>query len=225
MKITKRIIIGILFILAIIAIAVFIFLQNLKNAAVPDYNKNVTINELSDSVTVYRDGYGIPHVYANNESDLYRAVGFLMAQDRLWQMDLLRRVTQGRLSEIFGKDQVKTDLLMRALRIEEKSKKILEQASPEIRSALQSFSEGVNYYMAFCPLPPEFKILGYRPDPWEPIHSINLIGYMSWDLNSGWSLELLLQKISKEVDSAQVNDVIPRMKNHKTTVYPDFLRK
>ncbi len=221
MKIAKRILIGILSIIAIIAIAGFIFLQNLRNAAVPDYNKNVTINELSDSVKVYRDEYGIPHVYANNENDLYRAVGFLMAQDRMWQMDLLRRVTQGRLSEILGKDQVETDLLMRSLRIQEKSEKILEQASPEVRSALQSFSEGVNYYMVFCPLPPEFKVLGYRPEPWEPVHSINLIGYMSWDLTSGWNLELLLQQISKEVGAVQVNEMIPRMENHKTAVYPD----
>lgn len=222
MKIAKRILIGILSIIAIIAIAGFIYLQNLRYSAVPDYNKNVTINELSDSVKVYRDEYGIPHVYANNESDLYRAVGFLMAQDRLWQMDLLRRVTQGRLSEILGKSQAETDLLMRALRIQEKSEKILKQASPEIQTALKSFSEGVNYYMAFCPLPPEFKVLGYRPEPWEPVHSINLVGYMAWDLSSGWNLELLLQQISNEVNAAQVNEMIPRMENHKTAVYPNF---
>ena len=96
-----------------------------------------------EEVTVFRDEFGVPHVYAKNEQDLYRAVGFLMAQDRLWQMDLLRRVTQGKLSEILGKDQLNTDLLMRSLRIQEKSEKILANADPEIVNTLKVFSEGI----------------------------------------------------------------------------------
>ncbi|MCD6354135.1 MAG: penicillin acylase family protein [Prolixibacteraceae bacterium] len=223
MKIVKRILLGLFIFLLLVLIGGFFFLNHLKNGAIPDYNKNVKMKELTNEVTVFRDTFGIPHLFAKTPGDLYRSVGFVMAQDRLWQMDLLRRVTQGRLSEILGKDQVKTDLLMRALRIQQKSGKILAGADPKIVAALTAFSDGVNQYIRNYPLPPEFKILGYRPELWKPVHSINLIGYMSWDLTSGWGTELLLHNLSKEISTEQLHDFIPGMKNHKTVVYPDFV--
>lgn len=221
MKIFKRILLGLLVLFVLAIIIGFFLLNNIKNGALPDYNKNVQIPGLSEEVTILRDSFGIPHIYAQNESDLYRAVGFVMAQDRLWQMDLLRRVTQGRLSEILGKDQVTTDLLMRALRIEEKSEEILAGSDPGIVLALNSFAEGINYYIENYPLPPEYKILGYKPEPWQPVHSINLIGYMAWDLTSGWGTEILIYNLKREVSESQIAALIPDMKNQKTAIYPD----
>lgn len=221
MKTLKRILLGFLILVLLTVIIGFFLLNNIKKGALPDYNKNVQIPGLSEEVTVLRDSFGIPHIYAQNESDLYRAVGFVMAQDRLWQMDLLRRVTQGRLSEILGKDQINTDLLMRALRIEEKSEEILAGSDPGIVLALNSFAEGINYYIENYPLPPEYKILGYKPEPWQPVHSINLIGYMSWDLTSGWGTEILLHNLKKEVSESQITALIPDLKNQKTAIYPD----
>ncbi len=222
MKTIKRILIGLFAVIVLVLIIGFSVLQNIKNAAIPDYNKDVAFSALTSEVEVLRDSLGIPHVYAENEADLYRAVGFTMAQDRLWQMDLLRRVTQGRLSEILGKDQINTDLLMRALRIQEKSEKILAGSSSEILSALTAFSEGVNHYIENYPLPPEFKVLGYKPENWQPVHSINLIGYMSWDLTSGWGTELLLHQLKNEISENQIRELIPHLENHKTAIYPDF---
>lgn len=222
MKTLKRILLGLFVIIVLVIVIGFFLLNNLKNAAVPDYNKNITIPGIKEEVTILRDTFAIPHVYAQNEPDLYKAVGFTMAQDRLWQMDLLRRVTQGRLSEILGKDQLNTDLLMRALRIQEKSEKILAGADPNIVASLQSFADGINNYIENYPLPPEFKILGYKPEPWQPVHSINLIGYMAWDLSSGWGSEILLHNLQNEVSQEQIKDLIPQMKNQKTAVYPNF---
>lgn len=222
MKIIKRILTGILILIILAIITSLFLLNNLKNGAVPDYNKNQKLNGLEKEVTVFRDSFGVPHIYAESEADLYRSVGFAMAQDRLWQMDLLRRVTQGRLSEILGKDQVNTDLLMRALRIQEKSEKILAQSGPEIVKALESFADGLNQYIENFPLPPEFKVLGYKPEPWEPVHSINLIGYMSWDLSSGWGTELFLHQLKNEISIEQIHDLIPDMQNHKTPIFPEF---
>ena len=161
MKTAKRLLSVFLVLIFILLITGLFLLNRLKRSAIPDYNKNLQIAGLTEEVTVFRDSYGIPHIYAKDENDLYRSVGFVMAQDRLWQMDLLRRVTQGRLSEILGKDQINTDLLMRALRIQEKSEKILQESQPEISAALHAFSEGMNYYIENFPLPPEFKVLGY----------------------------------------------------------------
>ncbi len=222
MRILKRILLGLLALLFVILAAGYILLKSIQNDGLPDYNKNLNLAGLTDSVNVFRDSNGIPHIYAQNEKDLYRAVGFVMAQDRLWQMDLLRRVTTGRLSEILGKDQLETDLLMRSLRIQEKSEKILESASPEVVSALEAFAEGFNYFIERNPLPPEFRVLGYHPEYWKPVHSINLIGYMAWDLSSGWDTEIFLHNISKEVSREQILDLIPDMKNHPTPVYPEF---
>lgn len=225
MRLLKQILIGFLIVLVFAALAGHFYLQNLKKGAIPDYNADVTLRNLQAEAEVFRDTFGIPHVYASNEADLYRAVGFAMAQDRLWQMDLLRRATQGRLSEIFGETLVNTDLLMRALRIPEKSEKILAGTSPEITSALTNFSEGVNSYIARYPLPPEFKILGYLPEPWEPVHSINLIGYMSWDLTSGLGTELLLNQVKNLAGEVKTAEMMADPAVHSTPVYNDFSRK
>jgi penicillin amidase len=222
MKVFKRILAGVLILIVLVLFAGYFLLTSIKNVAIPDYNKSVQISGLTAEVTILRDTFGIPHIFAENEKDLYRAVGFAMAQDRLWQMDLLRRVTQGRLSEILGNKMVETDLLMRALRIQEKSEKILAGSSPEIVVALEAFAEGVNEYIRFNSLPPEFKILSYHPEFWQPVHSVNLIGYMSWDLTSGWGTEFLLNQLKAVVSEEQLMDLIPDMKNHKTAIYRDF---
>jgi len=222
MKVFKRILFALLILVVLLVVVGFFLLNNLKNGAIPDYNKNVPITGLSEEVTVLRDSHGIPHLKAKNEEDLYRAIGFTMAQDRLWQMDLLRRVTQGRLSEILGKEQVNTDLLMRSLRIQEKSEKILATLTPEIVSILEAFSDGINQYIKDYMLPPEFKILGYKPEAWKPVHSINLIGYMSWDLTSGWDAEIALHMISKEINTELLQELIPDLENQNTPIFTNF---
>jgi len=222
MKILKRILLGLLILIVLILVAGGVYLRFMKTAAVPDYNKDLYLIGLENEVQVLRDEHGIPHIFAQSEEDLYRAVGFAMAQDRLWQMDLLRRVTQGRLSEILGKDQTETDLMMRALRIQEKSQKILDQSDPDIVTALEAFSDGVNQYIAQFPLPPEFKVLGYQPEWWKPVHSINLIGYMSWDLSMGWGTEYFLHRLRTEISDKKIAEMIPDLENHKTAIYPEF---
>ena len=222
MKMLKRILYGVLILMVLLIVAGLYYLNYIKKGAIPDYTKDIQIKGLSSEVSILRDSLGIPHIFTDNEKDLYRAVGFAMAQDRLWQMDLLRRVTQGRISEILGKGQVETDLLLRALRFQEKSEKILKTSSPEIIQALEAFSEGVNVYIANHPLPPEFKILGYHPEPWQPVHSLNLIGYMAWDLKSGWDQELFLNQLHGKVSEEQIKDLIPNTENHKTAIFPDY---
>ena len=121
MKILKRILTILLVVIVLALAGGMIFLNSVKTRALPNYNAGVDLEKLSAPVTVFRDSMGIPHIYADNEEDLYRTVGYVMAQDRMWQMDLLRRVTLGRLSEIFGEDFVDTDLLLRALRYSDHS--------------------------------------------------------------------------------------------------------
>jgi penicillin amidase len=202
-----------------------IYVNNLKTRAVPDYNRDVDLENLTAEVTVFRDSLGIPHIYAQNEPDLYRTVGYVMAQDRLWQMDLFRRVTAGRLSEVLDPGLVDVDHLFRALQIPLKSRLVLERTDPAIVACLEAFSDGVNQYIEQNrkKLPFEFALLGYSPDPWEPIHSVNLIGYMSWDLASGWNTEMDLYRLQQVLDSAHFTELLPDLDVYETPVFPDYM--
>ena len=110
-----------------------------------------------------------------------------MAQERLWQMDLIRRATTGRLSEMFGDDYIQTDHFLRSLDMTAKSKMVLSSQGPEVTDCLQAYADGVNSYISGAgkKLPPEFKILGYKPDEWKLEDIANIIGYMGWDLAAG----------------------------------------
>ena len=211
--------------IGIVIICGLLFIHDLKTRALPDYNKDLKLSGLIADVTVLRDSFAIPHIYAENEHDLYLAVGYAMAQDRLWQMDLLRRVTQGRLSEILGNELVDADMLFRSLRFTEKSGKVFGAADVNMRSCVESFAEGVNQFIrqAGTNLPPEFGILGYKPEPWLPEHSLNLIGYMAWDLSTGWTSEVLLDQMRQKLGADLSKYMLPDIDSvHKTVIYPDF---
>jgi penicillin G amidase len=218
----KRWIYSVIAIVLVLGIGAGIFLNHLKTSALPVIDGNLPLEGLTAPVTVYRDAHGVPSITADNERDLYRAVGYVMAQDRLWQMDLLRRVTLGRLSEILGDSLVEVDLLMRALKMSDKSRAILENKQDQgLVTALDAFCAGVNAYIADAggSLPPEFKILGYTPEPWEPMHSVNLIGYMAWDLTNPWDVEPLFHKIRQQVGDERYQELLPDPAMMKTPVH------
>lgn len=220
-KKAKKSIVGVLLFLIIATLMLFIWVNHISNKGVPEYSGEVKLKNLKEKVVIRRDAHAIPLIEAENEEDLYRATGFALAQDRLWQMDLLRRVTMGRLSEIFGEDLINADHLLRALRIPDKSKMVLEKTDEEIIAALEAFADGVNQYieMNVGKLPPEFTVLGYEPEPWKIEHSVNLIGYMAWDLTMAWTAEVTLHKIMQKVDSTKFAQLIPDMENHKTYTF------
>ncbi len=226
MKTRLKIFLIISFLILLIISGVFVLKIHLAKNGLPDYSLDVELEGLKEPVKVCRDSLGIPHIFAKSEHDLYMVTGYLMAQDRMWQMDLLRRVTLGRLSEIFGDSFIKTDLLLRSLQYSRKSEHLLKTSSKETLLALEAFAEGVNRYIDKYNgnFPLEFKILGYKPEKWEPLHSLNLIGYMAWDLKSGWS-EFVLEKIRERVDSAHYAELLPDPANMKTIVFDEDQRK
>jgi penicillin amidase len=223
MRVIKRIILGLIVILLLAILAGVIFIRNISRKGLPDYNQDIQLTGLEHEVSVYRDKYAVPHIYAKTENDLYMAVGYLLAQDRLWQMDLIRRVTLGRISEIFGEDFVETDLLLRTLRFSDKSEKILGELDEKYQATIEAFCEGVNQYIKsnLKNLPVEFTLLGYKPDLWEPLHTLNLLGYMAWDLKAGWD-ELVLDDIRKAVDSERYSELLPDYSTYKSVVYPGY---
>jgi penicillin G amidase len=224
MRTFKRILAGLLILLAVAAIAGYFFVNHIAKKALPDYSKPVQLTGLLDEVHVYRDAHAIPHIYAQNEHDLYLTTGYLMAQDRLWQMDLLRRVTFGRLSEIFGEDMLGADHLLRALRFPEKSQMVLASTDDDILRCVEAFANGVNQFIENNgkKLPVEFTILRYKPEPWQPSHTANLIGYMAWDLAGSWNNEITLHKLRQVLDEKKFLQLIPDLDFHKTYVHPEL---
>jgi penicillin G amidase len=220
----KRILMIVLILIFLFVIGAYLYINHISNRGIPDYNQNITLSNLIQQVIVYRDNYGIPHIYAKNEEDLYRATGYIMAQDRLWQMDVMRRLTTGCLAEIMGKELVESDLLMRALGMTKKSQLILETLDPKIIKAAEAFTDGINQFLRQNrkQLPVEFTILGYQPEEWQVTHSFNLLSFMSWSLSFSWSTEVLLQQIKLLIPEVKFKEMLPQLSRHEPAIYPGF---
>jgi len=225
MKLFKKVLSAIIILLIVIIAAGLFFVNSIKKAAVPDYGEDLVLATLNSEVTVYRDDRGLPHIYAENEHDLYLVTGYIMAQERLWQMDLIRRATTGRLSEIFGEDYLNTDLFLRSLKMTEKSRMVIDSCDRDVLECVQWFVDGVNSYLddAGSKLPVEFRILGYKPDRWTLEHTVNIIGYMGWDLAGGnLSGDIFLYRLANAIGEEKVSQLIPFLNYTGTPVYPGF---
>jgi penicillin amidase len=114
------------------------------------------------------------------------------------------------------------DVLFRALRIPEKSDILYKETDPEIIKALEAFADGVNQYIKKDDLSFEFKVLAYKPDAWKAEHSINLVGYMAWDLSMAWSTELIMHQIHNKIGDEKFNELLVDLNYQKNVIYPDF---
>jgi penicillin amidase len=152
-------------------------------------------------VEIVRDAAGVPHVYAATSHDLYYALGYLHAQDRLWHMELNRRVARGRLSEIFGEPTVTFDRLMRRIGLAHVATAEAIAMGPEERVALEGYAVGVNGFMAAhrLRLPLECRILRFQPEPWEPADSLACGKLLSWMLSSNWDTEWFRARLVQQV--------------------------
>jgi penicillin G amidase len=155
-------------------------------SAVPTQDGTFRIDGVAAPVEVIRDEHGIPHVFARGIDDAIFAQGFLHARDRLWQMDLVRRAVGGRLAEVMGDDALETDRFMRTLGLQQAAAASLAGLTPTERRLLESYAAGVNAALDGWrgALPPEFLALRYRPEPWEPVHTMAVAKMMAFTLAS-----------------------------------------
>ena len=138
-------------------------------------------------ISVIRDDRGVPHITAANEHDLFFAQGYAEASDRLFQMDILRRFVEGRLAEVFGSTALPSDELERAIPVHDVVDGQWKQTPPASRDILLAFTDGVNAAIAREPLPVEFRILAYRPEPWKPTDSLSIGMALALDLIDDWN--------------------------------------
>jgi len=175
----------------------------------PQIDGVATLAGLQNQVTVERDIWGIPHVRATALADMAEAQGYVMAQDRLWQMDLLRRVARGQLSEIVGPAAIPLDKQFRMLRFGPAAERDVTLFDDETRIVMEAYSRGVNHFIEQhrSNLPVEFKLLKYQPTPWQPSDSLAIAGYMYQTLTDTWEDELDRARVSARVGPEKAKDL------------------
>ncbi len=177
----------------------------------PKTNGTITASGLQAPVTIYRDEWGVPQIYADSIHDLYFTQGYVHAQDRLFQLDFQRRVGLGRLSEVLGDATLDTDRFLRTVGTNRAAQQDLDHVSPDTLAALQAYSDGVNAYIGQHEgdLPLEFRILGYQPEPWQPLHSVAWGKAMAYNLASNWENELMRAQLIDLLGADAASDLLP----------------
>ncbi len=165
----------------------------LMRRPVPGYKGQVRLTGLHEAVEIITDRYGVPHIYAQNEDDMYYAQGYVHAQERLWQMELNRRISSGRLCEIFGEAALEADRFARRLGMHRSAASALETLPTHSRRILEAYARGVNASIEQHrhTLPIEFTILRFKPEPWQITDTIQWSKMMGWNLGGNWETEII----------------------------------
>jgi penicillin G amidase len=179
-------------------------------ASLPQTTGNLALPGLERPVRVMRDAHGIPSIQAANRHDLYMALGFVHAQDRLFQMDMQRRLGAGRLSETVGNAALTTDKFMRTVGLYRHAAASVNAASPEFRAVLEAYAAGINAFLhSGKTLPVEFTVLGYRPDDWSPVDSVVLGKILELQHSGNYRRELLYARMVQILPASEVGKLFP----------------
>ncbi|MFF5976451.1 penicillin acylase family protein [Streptomyces sp. NPDC012769] len=183
----------------------------------PQTTGTIRLDALSAPVEVKRDAQGVPQIYADTEADLFRAQGYVQAQDRFYEMDVRRHMTAGRLSEMFGKSQVDTDAFLRTLGWRHVAQQEYDKVlSAETKKNLQAYAEGVNAYLKDrdpSDISVEYAALAFSNDytiePWTPVDSVAWLKAMAWDLRGNMQDEIDRSLMTSRLSPAQIKDLYP----------------
>ncbi|MFE7353833.1 penicillin acylase family protein [Streptomyces sp. NPDC057543] len=186
-------------------------------ASYPQTTGSLKLDGLDGNVDVKRDSYGIPQLYADSDTDLFRAQGFVQAQDRFWEMDVRRHMTAGRLSEMFGSGQVETDSFLRTLGWRKVAQEEYDTVlSADTKKNLQAYADGVNAYLKGRDgkdISVEYAALGftndYKPAEWTPVDSVAWLKAMAWDLRGNMQDEIDRSLMTSRLDKKQIEDLYP----------------
>jgi penicillin G amidase len=193
MKKLKKALLIVLTLLVVLGIGVFAYTQYLK----PKYNGEIGLKNINKTTTVYFDDFGVPHIYAETQNDAMVALGYVHAQDRLWQMELMRRIAPGRLSEIFGSKALKNDMLFAGIGIDENSEKAIAQLDKNSQTykLATAYLDGVNQYIENGKTPLEFQLIGIKKEKYTLKDIYNIFGFMSFSFAMAQKTDPLLTDI------------------------------
>lgn len=190
--------------------------------SLPLTSGTVRVAGISGPVEIVRDADGVPHIFATTDADAFYALGYVHAQDRLWQMEMNRRIGAGRLSEILGEATLSIDKFQRTMGYYRAAQADLEVIEPRSRQALEAYAAGVNQWLSEGhTLPPEFILLGVRPEPWRPADSLVWQKMMSWDLGGNYELELLNQRLVQMLGPERAAQLLPDYPENAITILAD----
>ena len=205
MRLFKKIFVPIALLLVLILLGGWMYFNSLK----PNYSGTLELASLKNKTSVYFDDYGIPHIYGENQIDAMVALGYVHAQDRLWQMELMRRIAPGRLSEIFGKDLLKNDKFFKSLGIEEASTKAIKKLDKngDVYKLASAYLNGVNQFIENGPTPVEFALIGIEKELYQINDIYNIIGYMSFSFAMAHKTDPLLSIINNKLGEVYLKDL------------------
>jgi penicillin amidase len=169
----------------------------LMRRPLPQLQGKLQVQGLHEPVEVITDRYGIPHIYAGNEDDLFFAQGYVHARERLWQMEFNRRLGSGRLSELFGDVTLEVDRFCRRLGMHRAAIDGVERLAEQSKHILMAYANGVNTYIERNrrALPIEFRLLRFKPAPWQTSDSLQWAKMMGWGESSNWETEIIRSRI------------------------------
>ena len=204
-------------IIVLLAVAITVAVYRLK----PEYSGSTKLKGLDHESTVYFDDYGVPHIYAASAKDAMISLGYVHAQDRLWQMELLRRIAPGRLSELFGNVTLKNDKFFAGLGIEEASADAI--ARLDTNSAAyklsEAYLEGINQFIEKGPTPVEFYLLGIKKNRFELKDIYNIFGYMSFSFAMAQKTDPLLSEIQDKLGANYIKELGVEPDNMRTIIH------
>jgi penicillin amidase len=202
-----------LFTLAILVL----FLHHLVTKSWPETSGKILVSGLHSSVDVYRDEYGVPHINASDEHDMMFCMGYVHAQDRLWQMDLVRRAGEGRLSEILDTAGIQFDILFRTLGSHALAETLYKYISPTSKKLLEDYSDGINEFIRTRKgkYPIEFDMTDSEPELWKPQHSLIVLRVLAWELSFSWWVDITYGRIEQLVTPEKLNELIFRYDDAK----------
>ena len=193
-------------------------------SSLPKLHGELELAGLGAELNILRDANAVPHIHAVSPEDAYFALGFVHAQDRLWQMEFQRRVGAGRLSEVLGEATLGTDRFLRTLGVYRAAEASIPNLEPETLSALNAYVAGINGYLETRrgALPPEFLFFRFAPEPWQVADVLVWAKMMAWDLSGNWDDELLRARLSHVLEPGQIAELWPPYPGDAPVTPPDF---
>jgi len=209
-----RVVAGLLVLAVLVVVAAFgagWWVMHAMRAALPQLDGTVHLSGLTSAVTVRRDEHGIPHIQAANLDDLVFAQGYVTAQDRLWELDMARRMTAGDAAEILGPKLLEHDRIQRILALRATAERMTAELDAQDRRYMQDYARGVNGYIQSHQdrLPAEFRLLMYRPQPWTPADSITVALGMVQMLDEHWPEKIERERITTKLGPTLAADLYP----------------
>ena len=214
--------------LVVLVVAVFALAYYFASRSLPDYEGTFEVSGISAPVEIVRDNANVPHIFGETDADVFFALGYAHAQDRLWQMTMLRRTAQGRLSELFGERTLRIDTLLRRLDLYGSARASVAVQDAPTTQGLEAYATGVNAYLAEVNSgargrgAPEMWIFNHAVAPWRPADSIAVIKLMALELSGHLEEEVLRARTSLILDDARVDDILPQAPGQGIAALPRY---